>query len=68
VVAHQLRRNSIGIEIDPEYVSVIEKRLNHLRSADNIMKYYTYYKYTQNLREIWPAEKAILVAKQRRLF
>jgi DNA modification methylase len=68
VVAHQLKRNSIGIEIDPEYVRVIEKRLNHLRSADNIMKYYTYYKYTQNLREIWPVEKTILVAEQRRLF
>ncbi|MCW3128827.1 MAG: site-specific DNA-methyltransferase [Methanophagales archaeon] len=68
VVARQLKRNSIGIEIDPEYVRVIEKRLNHLRPADNIMKYYNYYRNTQNLREVWPVEKVPPVAEQRRLF
>lgn len=68
VVAHQLKRNSIGIEIDHEYVKIIENRLNHLRPADNIMKYYNYYRYTQNLKEIWSAEKTPLVAEQRRLF
>lgn len=68
VVAHQLKRNSIGIEIDPEYVRIIEKRLNYLRPADNIMKYYNYYRYTQNLKDIWPVEKPPLFAEQRRLF
>jgi len=68
VVAYQLKRNSIGIEIDPEYVELIKKRLNHLRPADNIMKYYDYYRYTHKLKEIWPAEKIPLVAEQRRLF
>ena len=68
VVAYQLKRNSIGIEIDPEYVKVIEKRLNHLRPADNIIKYYNYYRYTQNLKTIWPVEKTLPITEQRRLF
>jgi DNA modification methylase len=68
VVAYQLKRISIGIEIDPEYVRTIESRLNHLRPADNIMKYYKYYRHTQNLGEIWCVEKSLLTAEQRRLF
>ena len=68
VVAHQLKRNSIGIEIDPEYIKIIENRLKYLRPADNIMKYYTYYRYTQNLKEIWPIEKVSPVAEQKGLF
>ena len=68
VVAHQLKRNSIGIEIDPEYVKVIEKRLNHLRPADNIIKYYNYYRYTQNLKTIWPVQKPPPITEHKRLF
>lgn len=54
MVAHQLKRNSIGIEIDPEYVEIIKKRLNNLRPADNILKFYNYYRYTENLERVWP--------------
>ncbi len=68
VVAHQLKRNSIGIEIDPEYVKIIEDRLNYLRSADDIMKYYEYYGHTPNLRNIWSDEETPLITEQRRLF
>lgn len=53
VVAHQLGRKSIGIEIDSENVSCIEHRLNNIREADNILRYYSYYKYTENLNNIW---------------
>ena len=59
---------SKSIEIDPEYVKIIEDRLNHLRSADDIMKYYDYYGHTPNLRDIWSDEKTPLIAEQRRLF
>ena len=67
VVAHQLKRNSIGIEIDPEYIKIIEMRLKSLRPADNILQYYNYYRFTPNVREIWPAEEVAIV-EQGRLF
>lgn len=53
VVAHQLGRNSIGIEIDPEYVKIIKKRLKSLRPSDDVSKYYDYYRFTPNLKELW---------------
>lgn len=65
VVAKQLERNSIGIEIDPDHVGLIEKRLEILRPSDSILRYYDYYRFTPNLREIWRLEDA--VAEQRRL-
>lgn len=56
VVAHQLRRKSIGIEIDPNYVEVIKKRLKTISSADDILKYRNYYRFTPNLDEVWLTE------------
>jgi DNA modification methylase len=66
VVAQQLERKSIGIEIDPAFVKIIEQRLKHLRPADNISRYSKYYKYTPDLRKIWPSENPVFV-EQRRL-
>jgi DNA modification methylase len=53
VVAKQIRRNSVGIEIDPEYVRTIKSRLGSLRSSDDISSYYSYYRFTPNLEKIW---------------
>jgi DNA modification methylase len=53
VVAKQLGRGSIGIEIDPEFVKIIKKRLNSLRPSDDVSKYYDYYRFTPNLERIW---------------
>lgn len=53
VVAEQLQRNSIGIEIDPDNVKCINNRLDILRDSDNIRKYYNDYIHTENLNEIW---------------
>jgi len=64
VVAKQLRRNSVGIEIDPKYVKIIKRRLESLRPADNISQYYNYYRFTPNLEEIWQLEDVI---RQKRL-
>ncbi len=67
VVARQLERFSIGIEVDPDYAKIIENRLKYLRDADKISQYYKYYRYTPDLEIIWPGENSI-ITKQRRLF
>ncbi len=56
VVAKQLQRHYIGIEIDPIYVDLIKKRLEKIRDADDISKYYNYYRFTTNLNSIWPSK------------
>jgi hypothetical protein len=66
VVAKQLSRNSVGIEIDPTHVELIKKRLKTLRAADDISCYYNYYRFTPNLKSIWKSEKTA-VAEQRKL-
>ena len=55
VVAKQLRRRAIGVEIDPDYVKLVRWRLRAMRKADNVLKYREYYRFTPNLDEIWPA-------------
>ncbi|HET6596549.1 MAG TPA: site-specific DNA-methyltransferase [Anaerolineales bacterium] len=53
VTASQIRRNSIGIEIDPKNVAMIKSRIEEIREADSVEKYYKDYIYTENLAEIW---------------
>jgi len=64
VVAYQLERNSIGMEIDPEHVKIIKKRLESLRPSDDVSKYYDYYRFTPNLREIWQLNDVIIEQKR----
>jgi site-specific DNA-methyltransferase (adenine-specific) len=59
VSAYQLGRNSIGIEIDPKNVSMIKNRVEVIREADSVEKYYKDYIYTENLSEIWPGESIL---------
>src|SRR5581483_9244426 len=54
VVAEQLGRNSIGIEIDPNNVWLINERLFARRAADSILPLLDYYRHTLNLNSIWP--------------
>ncbi|MFH1422912.1 MAG: site-specific DNA-methyltransferase [Planctomycetota bacterium] len=53
VVAEQLKRKSIGIEINPENIKKIKQRLQEINQPDNIMKFYKDYINTENLKEIW---------------
>lgn len=65
VVAHQLLRNSMGIEIDPHNAEIIRQRLTSIRPSDDVFRYYDYYRFTPNIGEIWQSKKVI--AEQRRL-
>src|SRR3989339_374258 len=56
VVSKQLNRNFIGIEIDPDNVRCINKRVDNIKSSDNIKKYYKDYIHTENLNGIWGIE------------
>lgn len=53
VVAQQLGRRGLGVEIDPANVACISERLAELRPADNIERFRDEYRYTENLDEIW---------------
>jgi len=53
VVAEQIERKSIGVEIDPDNVQCIKNRLKEIRESDNIQKFQKDYIYTENLNEIW---------------
>lgn len=64
VVAKQLKRNSIGIEIDPANVALIKKRLNLVRPSDRISRYMDYYRFTKNLDTIWATTGASLEQKK----
>ena len=53
VVASQLKRPSIGIEIDPKNVEIITNRLRQFRPADSISKHRPYYRFTHGLDVLW---------------
>lgn len=56
VVAEQLERKSIGIEIDQNNVKHIKYRLEKMSRSDNVMKFYKEYIYTENLNDIWDVD------------
>lgn len=58
IVANQLNRNSVSIEIDSANVGCIEKRLFEMREADSIEKFYKDYACTENLAQIWKTDYA----------
>lgn len=59
VVAKQLLRNSISIEVDSNNVKLIKNRIAKIRKDDDIFQFYEYYKFTENLNEIWQLHKTL---------
>jgi DNA modification methylase len=53
IVAQQLGRKSVGIEIDKQNVSRIEKRLSKVRESDDIIKFLQKYIYTKDVHSLW---------------
>ncbi len=56
VVAEQLGRHCVAIEIDPMNVAMIRWRLEVQREADSVLPMRAYYRFTPNLDEIWQVE------------
>ncbi len=67
VVARQLKRDYLCLEIDPDYTELIKERMGTLRNADNIVKHYGYYRFTPNLKDIWGMEKTPITFEQMRI-
>lgn len=64
VVAEQLGRKSIGIEIDPENVKCIENRLENISKSDSVTRFYKDYIHTENLKTIWNLASAPIITKK----
>lgn len=63
VVAKQLERDGIGIEIDPKNVKLIQKRIAVARASDSIEPLREYYRYTPKLSAIWSGQKVEVTKK-----
>ena len=57
IVADQLGRKSVGIELDAENIALIQNRLNERRKSDQVARFYKDYAYTPNLDAIWGNER-----------
>jgi len=64
VVAEQLGRKAIGIELDNENVKCIKNRLKQISKSDDISKFYKDYIYTENLKAIWDIENPPVISKK----
>ena len=57
VVAKQLGRKAIGIELDSQNVALIQNRLTEQRKSDDILRFVKDYACTTNLEVIWGGHK-----------
>lgn len=55
VVAEQLKRRSIGIELDSHNIAVIQNRLAEQRKSDDVSRFFKDYACTPDLETIWGA-------------
>jgi site-specific DNA-methyltransferase (adenine-specific) len=62
VVADQLGRSSMGIEIDPKNARLIRERLDAHRESDSVAPLRSYYRHTRDLGDIWPEKRVELRA------
>jgi len=65
IVANQLDRNSVSIEIDSANVGCIDKRLMVMRKSDQIEKFYKDYICTDNLNVIWGKKNSELLPESK---
>ena len=65
VVAEQLRRKSIGIEIDSDNIECIKSRLKEVSPSDSVSKFYKDYIYTENLKDMWGVDYVSFIPSKR---
>ncbi len=53
VVARQLGRRGLGVEVDPDNAACIRQRLREIRPSDDVRRFRDDYRFTENLDEIW---------------
>jgi site-specific DNA-methyltransferase (adenine-specific) len=53
IVANQLGRKSISIELDAQNISVIKRRFSEKRVADNASRFFSHYKCTPDIKNVW---------------
>lgn len=63
IVAKQLGREGVGIEVDPKNVDLIRARIAAERASDAIEPLREYYRHTPNLSALWPSPKIELANK-----
>ena len=68
IVAKQLKRNSISIEIDPLNVEAINTRLKLMRNDDDVSRFFSTYIYSENLDKIWSGNKKFIDTKLENYF
>ena len=72
VVAEQLGRKSIGIELDVLNVKIIQNRLADQRKSDNVSRFFKDYACTPELELIWGLEQSksakLVISNQRPFF
>jgi len=68
VVAEQLKRKSMGIEIDAENASCIQNRLKHISKADQVLRLYKDYHHTENLKAIWDVDSVVPRTRKEKMF
>ena len=59
ILATQLKRKSVSVEIDPNHFELIKSRLSSKRKADDIVKLRAYYNPTEKLDDIWPFSRPL---------
>ncbi|MDI6751937.1 MAG: DNA methyltransferase [bacterium] len=64
VVAEQLGRKSVGMEISSENVKIIENRMIKIQKADSVLRFHRDYVYTENLKAIWNFNSACAIHKK----
>ncbi|MEW6196700.1 MAG: site-specific DNA-methyltransferase [Bacteroidota bacterium] len=64
VVAEQLGRKSLGVEIDIDNVKCIKSRLKKINESDDVNKFFKDYIYTENIKSIWNTSLEISIPKK----